>query len=218
LAGNGTRDVQNKSSFWVTIPKDGVAEGSPHVASNAPPSSEAAKKQLSLIALVVVAVFSGFVLVLGAVFKTPVLKAADAILGISDFFADRISARLPRDIDAGYSQFFVMHQTPRAADYILNFYAESGQKVTVTLTGNVRGGAGALPLRVLVDLDTTQSVSVPDSWLEGENVTSLLKFGRGAQNVHSVRVVPGDLVTDEEALVNLVVLVHRRSPLLPKAP
>src|SRR2546425_6778309 len=103
------------------------------------------KKTVSVIALVVVAVCTVGATVLGAVFKRPVPRAADAMFGISDFFVDAIRTKA-QDVDAGYSQIFLMRYSPSPPEYVLNFYAQPGQRVRVTLTATpARNRMDSLP-------------------------------------------------------------------------
>ncbi len=175
------------------------------------------RKAVGAIATVVVVACTVLATVLGAVFRTPVLKSADAIFGITDFFADRIQARTSNDIDAGYSQFYHWRSTAAQPTYVLDFYAEPLQRVTVTVTGRVLYRSDSLPITAVVD-DNPIAFDIPINWLEAKDVTSLLRFGRGPRDIHSVRLVPDtSLKADQEAFVNLVVLVYRKSPSLHSA-
>lgn len=167
-------------------------------------------KRISRIALLAVAVGLSIVTIIGIILRdslTP--RLIDAAFGISE----HVGKELSKNIDSGYSQFFQISGTSRRK-YLTTFYADEGQKVSVTVTGHavVPLTNPPVPVQVFVDKKLWTTIWIPDpdsSYRYNGDATEDLNFkDPPSKGMHEVRLVPPELANGEEVFVRTLVLVR----------
>jgi hypothetical protein len=165
-----------------------------------------AKKTITLISTIVVVCITAVGAVIGVIGRnsfTP--KIIDQAFGISRYVLSEIS----KQVDSGYSATFIFSQNSRP-NAQLQFFAEKGQTVKVTISGNALGSQPTV-FKVLIDnVPWEGDRNFPFNLVHGD-ITDKLRWDiPPGGNVHALRFLPGKLENDSVVVLDCLVVVYNK--------
>lgn len=167
------------------------------------------KKTTALISTIVVACIMAVGTIIGVIGRhsfTP--KIIDQAFGISPYVLSEIS----KHVDSGYSATFIFSQDSKP-NAQLQFFAEKGQTVKVTISGNASGSQRRV-FKVLIDnVPWEGDRDLPFNLVHGD-ITDKLRWDiPPGGNVHALRFLPGRLENDSKdsvAVFDCLVVVYNK--------